>query len=179
MAFALPLLKPKANDVSDLPLFDFQKFFNKEEIGKGGFGAVFTADYYPRGSGNSPERVVVKKALGEDLEDKKNFVKEARILRDLQHPKIVNFKGICTTPVALILEYAYFHFMPFGMNSKVSSLSGFLATLNDYDCAGFDDPRIFLGICKDIATGLQYLHHKNVAHRDLKPANVLVSNQHY
>lgn len=37
MAFALPLLKPKAIDVSDLPLFDFQKFFNKEEIGKGGF----------------------------------------------------------------------------------------------------------------------------------------------
>ena len=27
-----------------------------------------------RGSGNSPEKVVVKKALGEDLEDKKNFV---------------------------------------------------------------------------------------------------------
>ena len=42
MAFALPLLKPKAIDVSDLPLFDFQKSFNKEEIGKGGFGAVFT-----------------------------------------------------------------------------------------------------------------------------------------
>ena len=90
-------------------------------------------------------------------------MKEARILRDLQHPNIVNFKGICTTPVALILEYAYFDFTPFGMNAKVSSLSGFLATLNDYDCAGFDDPRIFLGICKDIATGLQYLHHKNVA----------------
>ena len=107
-----------------------------------------------RGSGNSREKVVVKKALGEDLEDKKNFVKEARILRDLQHPNIVNFKGICTTPVALILEYAYFDFMPFGMNSKVSSLSGFLATLNDYDCAGFDDPRIFSGICQDIVTGL-------------------------
>ena len=52
MAFAL--LKPKAIDVSDLPLFDFQKFFNKEEIGKGGFGAVFTADYYPHGSSFPP-----------------------------------------------------------------------------------------------------------------------------
>ncbi|PFX32654.1 Serine/threonine-protein kinase SSN3 [Stylophora pistillata] len=65
------------------------------------------------------------------------------------------------------------------MNSRVTSLSGFLATLNDYDCAGFDDPRIFSGTCKDIANGVQYLHHRNVAHRDLKPANVLVSNQHY
>ena len=34
MAFPLPLLKPKAIDVSELPLFDFQKFFNKEEIGE-------------------------------------------------------------------------------------------------------------------------------------------------
>ena len=55
-----------------------------------------------RGSGNSREKVVVKKALGEDLEDKKNFVKEARILQELQHPNIAKFKGICTTPVALI-----------------------------------------------------------------------------
>ncbi|XP_022808179.1 protein kinase byr2-like [Stylophora pistillata] len=39
--------------------------------------------------------------------------------------------------------------------------------------------RIFSGICKDTANGLQYLHHRNVAHRDLKLANVLVSNQHY
>ncbi|CAH3190164.1 unnamed protein product, partial [Porites evermanni] len=147
-------------------------------IGQGAFGDVYTTDYR-RHEEKHPSPV---ESQFHDLKDKQQKTSKTRKifdLRDLQHPNIVNFKGICTTPVALILEYAYFDFMPFGMNSKVSSLSGFLATLNDYDCAGFDDPRIFLGICKDIATGLQYLHHKNVAHRDLKPANVLVSNQHY
>ena len=78
MAFALPLLKPKAIDVSDLPLFDFQKFFNKEEIGKGGFGAVFTADYYPRGSGNSPEKVVVKRRLVRTLKTRRRKKKERK-----------------------------------------------------------------------------------------------------
>ncbi|XP_022793672.1 cyclin-dependent kinase 9-like [Stylophora pistillata] len=158
---------------------NINKFFNKEEIGRGSYGAVSTAEHNPRGSGNSPEKVVVNKVLGGDLEDKRNFVKEARILRELQLLNIVEFTGICTTPVALILEYAYFDFMPFAMNSRVSSLSGFLAALNDYDCAGFDDPLIFSGISKDIANGLQYLHHGNVAHRDLKPATIFVSNQHY
>ena len=34
-------------------------------------------------------------------------------------------------------------------------------------------------ICKDVASGLGYLHSKDIVHRDLKTANVLVSNQHY
>ena len=34
MAFPLPLLKPKAIDVSDLLLFDFQKFLTKRKSGK-------------------------------------------------------------------------------------------------------------------------------------------------
>ena len=34
-------------------------------------------------------------------------------------------------------------------------------------------------IAKDIANGLNYLHHKGIVHRDIKTASVLVSNQHY
>ena len=114
--------------------------------------------------------------LSESLEDKKNFVKEARILQDLQHPNIVKFQGICVTPFSLVLEYVYFDVQPFGINSQLSSLVDFLATLNDFECEGFDSMHIISGICKDTGTGLQY--QKSVAQWDLKPANVLVSNQH-
>ena len=78
------------------------------------------------------------KLLGENLDDKNNFVNEARILQELQHFNIVKFQGICIAPLALILVYVYFDFHPFGINSKGSSLVNFLATLNDFDCEGFD-----------------------------------------
>ena len=42
----MPLVKPRTTvDCSGLPVYDFSKLFNKEEIGKGAYGAVFTADY--------------------------------------------------------------------------------------------------------------------------------------
>ena len=42
----MPLVKPRTTvDCSGLPVYDFSKLFNKEEIGKGVYGAVFTADY--------------------------------------------------------------------------------------------------------------------------------------
>ena len=46
MELKVPLVKPRATvDCSGLPVYDFSKLFNKEEIGKGVYGAVFTADY--------------------------------------------------------------------------------------------------------------------------------------
>ena len=89
----MPLVKPRTTvDFSGLPVYDFSKLFNKEEIGKGAYGAVFTADYPFNGiDGKGQEKVVVKKMLGKDLQDKKTFVKEARILEGLKHQNIVRF----------------------------------------------------------------------------------------
>ena len=42
----MPLVQPRTTvDCSGLPVYDFSKLFNKEEIGKGAYGAVPTADY--------------------------------------------------------------------------------------------------------------------------------------
>ena len=42
----MPLVKPRTTvDCTGLPVYDFSKSFNKEEIGKGAYGAVLTADY--------------------------------------------------------------------------------------------------------------------------------------
>ena len=175
MAFKVPVVKPKTVNCSGIHLFDFSKFVNKEEIGKGAYGAVFTADFPTHSVDKRPEKVIVKKILGEDLQDKKNFVKEGKILQALKHANVVHFKGICKNPFALVLEHLCFDFKPFGM---VSSLADVFNTLDSFHCEGFDGPHVFSTICKDIMTGLQYLHGIDVCHRDLKPANILVSNQH-
>ena len=177
MELQFPVLKPKTVDCSGLPLYDFNCFENKEIIGNGSFGAVFTADWPTPDA--AVGKVVLKKMLSEDILEKKTFVKEARILQKLSHNNIVIFKGICNNPFALVLEYVYFDFSPFGVKSKVSSLADFLTVLDGFNCHGFDSPHVISTICKDMAVGLQYLHGNDIAHRDLKPANILVSNRHY
>ena len=100
------------------------------------------------------------------------------MLKNLNHPNIVKFKGICNNPFALILEYVFFDFTPFAMETRVSSLADFLGMLDSFDCEDFDSPHVRT-ICEDVAKGLKFLHDEDIAHRDLKPANILVSNQHY
>ena len=82
--------------------------------GNGAYGEVFTADVpFERKNGEANatvEKVVVKKMLSDDVLDKKTFIKEARILQRLKHPNIVDFKGICNNPFALVLQYVYFDF---------------------------------------------------------------------
>ena len=76
------------------------------------------------------------------------------------------------------MEYSCFGFDPFGIEKRASTLANFLHLVDeDFDFTSFAD---LLPIsAKDIITGLEYLHGKNIAHRDLKPANILVSNQHH
>ena len=101
MAFRIPKIPPskqKEVDCTGLPVLPFSRFSNKEEIGRGSYGAVFTAE------DQNSEKVVIKKLLGQDREEQKGFVKEARILHALENPNIVQFKGICTSRVTGIFE---------------------------------------------------------------------------
>ena len=173
MAFKLP----RRVDCSGIVVHDYSRFVNKEEIGKGSFGSVYTADDPTRDG--KLEKVVIKKLLSQDAEDKKHFVKEARIHQGLKHANIVAFKGRCNEPFALVLEYAFFDFTAFGGRTKGSSLKDFLAYLDCFDCVGFDSKHMFEKVCKEITLALEYLHGNMVAHRDLTPANVLVDNRHY
>ena len=58
--------------------------------------------------------------MGEPTEDENNFLKEAKLLRSLQHKDIVAFKNFCNTPYAIMLEYVYFDFLPFEIPRQVA-----------------------------------------------------------
>ena len=110
----------------------FSQFCIKEEVGRGLYGVVSTAEEC------NSQTDVIKKLLGQDREEQEGFVKEARLLHSFKSPNI-----ICTSPFALVLEYAYFDFEPFGGQVRVSSLDQFLAYINISNCKHFDSKHLF------------------------------------
>jgi len=115
-------------------------------LGSGAQGAVFMGKL-------GGEAVAVKK------------VKEAREVNDikhlgkLNHPNIVQFRGVCTQdPVyCIVMEYC-----PYG------PLFNLLREGKEVP------PKKLVEWTKQIATGMNYLHQHKIIHRDLKSPNILI-----
>ena len=86
----------------------------EEAIGRGSYGLVFVAR-------SNSEKVVIK-----DEKEKRLFLKEAKILHGIKSEDNVKFKAVCMEPCAMMLEYLFFDFAPFGGSEIVSSLDQFL-----------------------------------------------------
>jgi len=135
-------------------------------IGAGSFGKVYLGMdastgllmavkqvELPTGSAPNEER---KKAMLSALE------REIELLRDLHHPNIVQYHSSCVDEdhLNIFLEY-----VPGG---SVTSL------LRNY--GAFEEPLVRNWV-RQILTGLNYLHERDIIHRDIKGANMLVDNK--
>ena len=105
--------KSDEKSIVNIPRFDCNALAVKEWLGQGSFGDVYTVDY--EAPGKVIETVVVKKVLPAlNQDEKKRFYKEVALLNGLNHPNIVKMKGVCQNLLAIMLEYCYFDFKPFG-----------------------------------------------------------------
>ena len=111
-----------SQNMRKIPEFECDNLEMKRYVGRGSFGEVFLTDFLAPGKSH-PERVVIKKML----------------MNDLRHHNIVEFKRVCFAPCALMMEYVYFSFRPFGSDATVSSLLDFLLSVNEHDCIGFEE----------------------------------------
>lgn len=125
-------------------------------------------------SPTSGELVALKKVRLEN--EKEGFpitaVREIKILRQLNHPSIVNLKEIVTDKQdALDFKkdkgafYLVFEYMD---HDLMGLLESGLVEFNELHVASF---------MKQLLEGLSYCHRKNFLHRDIKCSNILMNNR--
>jgi eukaryotic-like serine/threonine-protein kinase len=138
---------------------DVAGYHLEECIGKGGMGVVFKA----RDARGTPFaiKMITPAALGSS-HALARFLREASILRNLDHPNIVRFHAIGETGGRL-----YF----------------VMELVNGSDAAGLVKARAPLspgeavGIIYPILDALDYAHRAGYVHRDVKPTNILLEDR--
>jgi cyclin-dependent kinase 12/13 len=144
-------------------------FERLEIIGEGTYGKVFKARDI-----RTQQLVALKSVKLEN--EKEGFpitaVREIKILRQLQHPNIVNMIEIVTDKQDALefrkdrgefyLVFEYMDHDLFGL------LDSGLLELNNDQIASF---------MKQLLEGLHYCHSKNFLHRDIKCSNILINNK--
>uniref|UniRef100_A0A914VRN7 non-specific protein-tyrosine kinase n=1 Tax=Plectus sambesii TaxID=2011161 RepID=A0A914VRN7_9BILA len=132
----------------------------EELLGEGQFGDVYRGTYEP--SESSGVLAVAVKACKVESEETQasNFLEEAYIMQQFQHPHIIKLVGVCfESPIWIVMELA-----PFGeLRSYLIRNKGVL------------DLATLLLYCHQLSGALSYLDSRKFVHRDIAARNVLVS----
>ena len=125
-------------------------------LGEGGMGKVYTA------TGPDGGRVALKLVKDDYARDetfRRRFYREARIAQTVQHPNVV--------PVVDTGEHEG---LPYMAQRFIEGMSLDEKLKRD----GPLDVQTAVGVCTDVAAGLEALWGAGMVHRDVKPANILL-----
>jgi serine/threonine protein kinase/Tfp pilus assembly protein PilF len=129
-----------------------------KRLGKGGMGEVYV------GFDDKLERKVAVKAISAksrlDPQAKSRFLREARVLSQLEHPNICQIYDYIKGESSdyLLLEFIEGKNLKYRINEGIDKL-------------------LKLKIAEQIARVLVAAHEKGIVHRDLKPSNVMVTDK--
>lgn len=127
------------------------------EIGSGQFGCVY------EGTWNNAHQVAVKQ-LKKGMMDSSDFLREAKIMKDLRHPNLIQLYAVVTIsePILIITELM----VNGALNKYLQTPAGQLLSQKE-----------LIIMSEMIADGMKYLESKNYIHRDLAARNILVDGR--
>ena len=145
------------------PKPDGQRLVPKEEIARGGMGAILRAE-----DRDIRRQVAMKVML--DASDEKSvarFLEEAQVTGQLEHPNIVPVHGLGKDS-----QGRPFFTMKLvkgrSLADVLKALRGEPEKAKEYTLARL------LGIFTNVCNAIAFAHSKGVVHRDLKPANIML-----
>jgi hypothetical protein len=130
------------------------------ELGRGGMGIVYLAAR--DGDGNLVALKMIIPAVEVSQTELQKFLREAEILKQLDHPHIVRFRDMNTSGGRLWFAMDYVAGIDAG---RLLRKHGPLAV-----------PRAVTLVCQ-LLEALEYAHARGFIHRDIKPANLLLSQR--
>jgi eukaryotic-like serine/threonine-protein kinase len=149
---------------SDRPFTEFSApgYSIERLIGEGAFGAVYHAKR------NSDQREFAIKLLKLDNSqntglDRNRFLREAVVLCQLQHPKIVSFREL---GMSGDIPYIVMDYVPTVSWKELCKAMTIVAKM-----------KLAVGITTHCLEALVFAHSKGIVHRDIKPSNVLLERK--
>ncbi len=145
----------------------------KEQLGAGGFGAVFRA--IDTVSGLDVAIKVLPPMLSAVPEELENVRANFAIVNKLHHPNIANVDHLHKVEftdvdenILRVFRDSYIVVMEYVKGSTLSSWK-----------KQFDDSKVpidkAIDICAKVADALDFAHSKKIIHRDIKPSNIMVT----
>ncbi|CAN6227417.1 unnamed protein product [Urochloa humidicola] len=154
-------------------------FHESMKLGRGGFGAVYGCTLPAAAASRTGQamKVAVKKFTREltDRRRYEDFLAEVSIINRLRHKNVVPLVGWSYNKGEPLLIYEYMN--NGSLDQHLFQSGGFGRGRQQQDAIGQWVTRY--SIARDIATGLQYLHHEHepmVLHRDIKASNIMLNS---
>ena len=137
------------------------QLLENEELGRGSYGVVYKAKCDQLLCAAKVLHPILFQTSDPTARIEQRFKQEIDLLRELRHPNIVQFLGVCHHPKT-DLPILFMELMDINLTTFLEQSTDRLPLY------------LQVNIAHDVAQALSHLHHHNIIHRDLSSNNVLL-----